>query len=86
MKTVIKGSLAMIMLYAFTSCSGDDSKSTNNVQCDCHYTLVEGGQPQEGWTQASDTTDCELDGIKVYYADYNNGQPNDTYYRVLHCK
>ena len=84
MKTTIYLILLAVPLLAISSCSDDDKKSTQK-DCNCHYTLVEGGQLQEGYTEPSDTTDCSLDGVKVYYPDYMNGQPNDTYYRMLDC-
>lgn len=77
--------LAFAMLCTLGACSGDDKKTLTQPQCNCYYTLVEGGQLQQGWTQQSDTTDCSLDGARVYYQDWNNGQPNDTFYRILNC-
>lgn len=84
MKTIIKFSFVASIMLAFISCSDDDKKNTQKG-CECHYTLVEGGQPLEGWSEPSDSTDCNLDNVKVYYQNYMNGQPINTYYRVLHC-
>ncbi len=76
----------LMCALTYTACSSDDDNQNGNESCNCYYTLIEGSQLQEGYIEPSDTTDCNLDGVHVYFEDYMNGEPNDIYYRVLHCE